>query len=132
MTAVARRRLAALSEQLVAPIPDQGKFEDIPILKKIAPDSNGPRAKGKVVIVTGWFVQITFTVQCADPSSEAPILHSVLVERQHTNSRRMVQKLCTYATSMIRISRRISVSLRHCTPMSMSTLGSLMLQTRSP
>ena len=53
MTAVAKRRLAALSEQLVAPVPDQGKFEDIPILKKIAPDSNGPRVKGKVVIVTG-------------------------------------------------------------------------------
>ena len=49
----AKRRLAALSEQLVAPIGDQGKFEDIPILKKIAPDSNGPRVKGKVVIVTG-------------------------------------------------------------------------------
>ena len=53
MTAVAKRRLAALSEQLVAPIGDQGNFENIPILKKIAPDSNGPRAKGKVVIVTG-------------------------------------------------------------------------------
>jgi hypothetical protein len=54
MSRVAKRRLAALSEQLVSPIPDQGKFENIPILKKIAPDSNGPRLKGKVVIVTGW------------------------------------------------------------------------------
>jgi hypothetical protein len=53
MSAAAKRRLAALSEQLVAPIGDQGKFENIPILKKIAPDSNGPRIKGKVVIVTG-------------------------------------------------------------------------------
>jgi len=53
MTSSAKRRLAALSEQLVNPIPDQGKFEDIPILKKIAPASNGPRVKGKVVIVTG-------------------------------------------------------------------------------
>jgi hypothetical protein len=53
MTAVAKRRLAALSEQLVAPIGDQGKFEDLPVLKKIAPDSNGPRVQGKVVIVTG-------------------------------------------------------------------------------
>ena len=53
MTAIAKRRLAALSEQLVAPVPDQGKFEDIPVLKKVAPDSNGPRVKGKVVIVTG-------------------------------------------------------------------------------
>jgi NAD(P)-dependent dehydrogenase (short-subunit alcohol dehydrogenase family) len=53
MTSVAKRRLAALSEQLVAPIPDQGNFEGIPVLKKIAPDSTGPRVKGKVVIVTG-------------------------------------------------------------------------------
>jgi len=53
MSASAKRRLAALSEQLVAPIGDQGKFETIPILKKIAADSTGPRVKGKVVIVTG-------------------------------------------------------------------------------
>jgi len=53
MTSSAKRRLAALSEQLVNPIEDQGKFEDIPVLKKIAPASNGPRVKGKVVIVTG-------------------------------------------------------------------------------
>ncbi|RFU31425.1 hypothetical protein B7463_g4922, partial [Scytalidium lignicola] len=53
MTAVAKKRLQALSEQLVAPIGDQGKFEDIPKLKKIAPDSTGPRVKDKVIIVTG-------------------------------------------------------------------------------
>ncbi|KAG9239184.1 putative 3-oxoacyl-reductase FabG [Amylocarpus encephaloides] len=53
MTAIAKRRLEALSEQLVAPVPDAGNFEDIPKLKKIAPDSNGPRVQGKVVIVTG-------------------------------------------------------------------------------
>jgi hypothetical protein len=53
MTAVAKRRLQALSEQLVAPIGDQGMFEDIPKLKKIGPDSAGPRVKGMVVIITG-------------------------------------------------------------------------------
>lgn len=53
MTAVAKQRLQALSEQLVAPVGDQGMFEDIPKLKKIAPDSNGPRVKDKVVIITG-------------------------------------------------------------------------------
>jgi hypothetical protein len=58
MTAVAKRRLEALSEQLVAPVPDQGKFENIPKLKKIAPDSNGPRVQGKVVIITGEFIQL--------------------------------------------------------------------------
>jgi NAD(P)-dependent dehydrogenase (short-subunit alcohol dehydrogenase family) len=53
MSSSAKRRLAALSEQLVAPLGDQGSFEGIPILKKIAPDSTGPRVKGKVVIITG-------------------------------------------------------------------------------
>lgn len=60
MTAMAKRRLEALSEQLVAPIPDQGTFENIPVLKKIAPASNGPRAQGKVVIVTGALFFITW------------------------------------------------------------------------
>jgi len=53
MTSRARQRLQALSEQLVAPIADQGNFENIPKLKKIAPDSTGPRVQGKVVIITG-------------------------------------------------------------------------------
>ncbi|KAG9242831.1 hypothetical protein BJ878DRAFT_148575 [Calycina marina] len=53
MSATPKRRLAALSEQLVNPIPDQGNFENIPRLKKVAGPSNGPRVKGKVVIVTG-------------------------------------------------------------------------------
>ncbi|PQE23164.1 3-oxoacyl-[acyl-carrier- ] reductase protein [Rutstroemia sp. NJR-2017a BVV2] len=53
MSGSAKRRLAALSEQLVNPVGDQGTFEDIPKLKKIAPDSTEPRVKGKVVIVTG-------------------------------------------------------------------------------
>jgi hypothetical protein len=61
MSASAKRRLAALSEQLVAPIGDQGKFENIPILKKIASDSNGPRVKGKVVIVTGQYFSFFYT-----------------------------------------------------------------------
>ncbi|KFY31037.1 hypothetical protein V493_01460 [Pseudogymnoascus sp. VKM F-4281 (FW-2241)] len=50
---VAKRRLSALSEQLVSPIPDQGSFEGIPKLKKVAGPSAGPRAAGKVVIITG-------------------------------------------------------------------------------
>lgn len=51
--ATAKRRLAALSEQLVAPVPDQGSFEEIPKLKKIAGDSDSKRLKGKVAIITG-------------------------------------------------------------------------------
>lgn len=53
MTSAPKRRLQALSEQLVAPPADPGKFENIPKLKKVAGDSTGPRVKGKVVIVTG-------------------------------------------------------------------------------
>lgn len=61
MTSSAKRRLEALSEQLVAPIPDQGLFEDIPVLKKIAPASNGPRVEGRVVIVTGALFSLLIT-----------------------------------------------------------------------
>ncbi|EAS34889.3 3-oxoacyl-(acyl-carrier-protein) reductase [Coccidioides immitis RS] len=53
MTAVAKRRLQALSQQLVEGIPDAGTFENIPRIREVAPDSVGPRCKGKVVIVTG-------------------------------------------------------------------------------
>ena len=51
--ATAKRRLAALSEQLVAPVPDQGSFEGIPKLKRIAGDSDSKRLNGKVAIITG-------------------------------------------------------------------------------
>ncbi|OBT52361.1 hypothetical protein VE04_06783 [Pseudogymnoascus sp. 24MN13] len=43
---VAKRRLSALSEQLVSPIPDQGTFENIPKLKKVAgPSARPPRSR---------------------------------------------------------------------------------------
>ena len=61
---VAKRRLAALSEQLVAPIPDQGTFEGIPKLKKIAGDSDAKRLKGKVAIITGMLCGL-----CSDPKA---------------------------------------------------------------
>ncbi|CRG86595.1 Granaticin polyketide synthase putative ketoacyl reductase 1 [Talaromyces islandicus] len=53
MTDSAKRRLQALSQQLVEGIPDAGTFEDIPRIRTVAPDSVGPRVKDKVVIVTG-------------------------------------------------------------------------------
>ncbi|EAW06793.1 SDR family NAD(P)-dependent oxidoreductase [Aspergillus clavatus NRRL 1] len=53
MSAVAKRRLEAVSQQLVEGMPDAGKFEDIPRIRTVAPDSVGPRVKDKVVIVTG-------------------------------------------------------------------------------
>ncbi|KAF7169611.1 hypothetical protein CNMCM5623_002233 [Aspergillus felis] len=53
MSGVAKRRLQAVSQQLVEGIPDAGKFEDIPRIRTVAPDSVGLRVKDKVVIVTG-------------------------------------------------------------------------------
>ncbi|RHZ47602.1 SDR family NAD(P)-dependent oxidoreductase [Aspergillus thermomutatus] len=53
MSGVAKRRLQAVSQQLVEGIPDAGKFEDIPRIRTIASDSVGPRVKDKVAIVTG-------------------------------------------------------------------------------
>jgi microcompartment protein CcmK/EutM len=53
MSGVAKRRLQAVSQQLVEGITDAGKFEDIPRIRTVAPDSVGPRVKDKVVIVTG-------------------------------------------------------------------------------
>ncbi|GFF24430.1 3-oxoacyl-[acyl-carrier-protein] reductase FabG [Aspergillus lentulus] len=53
MSGVAKRRLQAVSQQLVEGIPDAGKFEDIPRIRTVAPDSVGPRVKDKVVIITG-------------------------------------------------------------------------------
>ncbi|KAL2869197.1 SDR family NAD(P)-dependent oxidoreductase [Aspergillus lucknowensis] len=53
MSAAARQRLRALSQQLVEGIPDAGTFENIPKIRQVAGDSVGPRVKGKVAIVTG-------------------------------------------------------------------------------
>ncbi|KAF2222232.1 hypothetical protein BDZ85DRAFT_125405 [Elsinoe ampelina] len=54
MTSAPKKRLDALSEQLSVPRLDPGKFEDITKIPTIAKlPSNGPRVKGKVVIVTG-------------------------------------------------------------------------------
>lgn len=53
MSEKAKERLAALSEQLDAPVGSQGAFASIPQLKTVAPSSTGQRVQGKVVIVTG-------------------------------------------------------------------------------
>jgi len=49
----AKRRLDALSQQLVEGIPDAGQFENIPKIRSVAGESTGPRVTGKVAIVTG-------------------------------------------------------------------------------
>ncbi|OJJ45005.1 hypothetical protein ASPZODRAFT_134438 [Penicilliopsis zonata CBS 506.65] len=53
MSRIAKQRLQALSQQLVEGIPDAGSFEDIPRIRKVAPDTGGDRVKEKVIIVTG-------------------------------------------------------------------------------
>ena len=53
MSSMAKRPLAQISEQLLAPVGDPGKFEDIPVIKQVASDSTGLRVKDKVVVVTG-------------------------------------------------------------------------------
>jgi hypothetical protein len=53
MTAVAKRRLQAVSQQLVEGIPDAGTFENIPRIREVAQDSVGQRLKDKVAIITG-------------------------------------------------------------------------------
>lgn len=75
---VAKRRLSALSEQLVAPIPNQGTFEGIPKLKKVAGPSNGPRATGKVVIITGMPPRLSrcFEPHCLLARLSCPVLFS--------------------------------------------------------
>ncbi|KAF2721600.1 putative 3-oxoacyl-reductase FabG [Polychaeton citri CBS 116435] len=53
MTAAARQRIQALSEQLAKPRDDPGMFENIPRIPAVAGDSASQRVKGKVIIVTG-------------------------------------------------------------------------------
>ncbi|KAL8854377.1 MAG: hypothetical protein Q9221_000864 [Calogaya cf. arnoldii] len=53
MSSAPRRRLQALSEQLSLPPAEPGTFENIPRIRRIAPDSAGQRVKDKVVIITG-------------------------------------------------------------------------------
>ncbi|KAK3088941.1 hypothetical protein LTR53_019887, partial [Teratosphaeriaceae sp. CCFEE 6253] len=52
MSRAAKERVQALSEQLVKPRQDLGKFEDLPRIPTIA-SNDGPRVKDKVVIITG-------------------------------------------------------------------------------
>jgi len=53
MTSAGKRRLDALSQQLVEGIPSPGTFENISRIREVAGSSTGPRVPGKVAIVTG-------------------------------------------------------------------------------
>jgi hypothetical protein len=63
MSAAAKQRLQALSQQLAEGIPTEGSFEDIPRIRHVAGDSVGPRVKGKVIIVTGTMLVDTLTTE---------------------------------------------------------------------
>ncbi|KAK2072580.1 hypothetical protein P8C59_006927 [Phyllachora maydis] len=52
MSEAAKRRVQAIGSQLAALGPS-AESETIPPIKRVAPDSNGPRVPGKVVIITG-------------------------------------------------------------------------------
>jgi NAD(P)-dependent dehydrogenase (short-subunit alcohol dehydrogenase family) len=113
MTSSAKRRLAALSEQLVAPIGDQGTFENISILKKIAPDSNGPRVQGKVVIVTGWSLQLfqhtTYLTQATGTNSPLGIGRASAHQFAQNGARAVY--LCDFNDSNLETHKRELASL---------------------
>ena len=51
--AIPKRRLNALSAQLVNGIPSNGEFENIPKIRTVAPPATTPRMANKVCIITG-------------------------------------------------------------------------------
>lgn len=53
MTSAAKRRLDALSQQLVEGVPDAGTYKGIPRIRRVGDDSTGLRIKDKVAIITG-------------------------------------------------------------------------------
>lgn len=53
MAEKAKQRLHAIGKQVAPAVVEDGTFEDVPPIKQVGPASNGPRAQGKVVIITG-------------------------------------------------------------------------------
>ncbi|KUI67360.1 3-oxoacyl-[acyl-carrier-protein] reductase FabG [Cytospora mali] len=53
MAEKAKQRLQAIGKQLAPAIIEDEAFDNVPSIKQVAPPSNGPRAQGKVVIITG-------------------------------------------------------------------------------
>lgn len=61
MAEKAKQRLHAIGTQVAPAVVEDETFEDVPPIKQVGPVSNGPRAKGKVVIITGTVASIDFT-----------------------------------------------------------------------
>lgn len=53
MAEKAKQRLHAIGKQVAPAVVEDETFEDVPPIKQVGPVSNGPRAQGKVVIITG-------------------------------------------------------------------------------
>lgn len=53
MAEKAKQRLHAIGTQIAPAVVEDETFEDVPPIKQVGPASNGPRAQGKVVIITG-------------------------------------------------------------------------------
>lgn len=53
MAEKAKQRLHAIGTQIAPAVVEDETFEDVPPIKQVGPVSNGPRAQGKVVIITG-------------------------------------------------------------------------------
>lgn len=53
MASTAKDRVSAIGKQLAPAVVETATYEGIPPIKQLAPASNGPRAQGKVVIITG-------------------------------------------------------------------------------
>jgi hypothetical protein len=104
MTAVPKRRLAALSKQLAEGIPSEGTFEEIPRVRHVADSPTGPRVKGKVAIVTGMWSSRSTHVFAGNGHSDTPlqdaIPQSASVEPLRINTPRMVPRQFTSATMM--------------------------------
>lgn len=55
MAGSAGERLNAIGKQVDPAVVETATYEGIPPIKQVAQASNGPRAKDKVVIITGTF-----------------------------------------------------------------------------
>lgn len=56
MASSAKDRVNAIGKQLAPAVVETATYEGIPPIKQHAAASNGPRAQGKVVIITGNFL----------------------------------------------------------------------------
>lgn len=74
MAEKAKQRLHAIGKQVAPAVIEDETFEDVPPIKQVGPLSNGPRAQGKVVIITGTLLTYCTTVTIATVSLKYAII----------------------------------------------------------